>query len=125
MSDRKKYGWIAGLFALAFTANTMMDEIDFHWHSWRVLHWLKDHNFPRLYKWLRSDWRDKPDYAWYDLRQMYMDGWHFFKSVLFCSLGAVFTLIDYRAGILYFAHWALVFTVPHMLWQRYGQVKKE
>ena len=124
MGKSQKYLWFLALFFFAFTANTLMDEIDFHRHSWKPLKWLKDHNFPRAYKWLNSDWRNKPDYAWYDLRQMYMDGWHFFKSVMFCSLGIAFCWIDWRAGLLYFGSWSVFFTVPHMLWSRYGQVKK-
>ena len=125
MDKLKKYFGIIGLFFFAFTANTMMDEIDFHGHSWRVMRWLKDHNFNKIYRWVESDWRNKPDYAWYDLRQMYMDGWHFFKSIMFLSLGIAFIWIDIAAGILYFGSWAVFFTVPHMLWARYGQVKKE
>jgi len=101
------------LFAVAFLANCLMDDIAHHRHSSKFLHWFR--RYPKFYRWLESDWRNKPSWEWYDLRQMVMDGWHCAKAIMFGSINAELYILDWRLGAIFTASWVVWFTIPHRI----------
>lgn len=101
------------LFAIAFLANCLMDDIAHHKQSSKFLHWFK--RFPKFYKWLTLPWDERPDYRWYDLRQMVMDGWHFSKSIMFGVINAELYILDTCLGAIFTASWVIWFTIPHRI----------
>ncbi len=101
------------LFAIAFLANCLMDDIAHHKHSSKFLNWFK--RFPKFYRWLTLPWDEKPDYKWYDLRQMVTDGWHSAKSIMFLSFAVEFFIINWILGIVFITCWVVFFTIPHRI----------